>query len=58
MYPDSPPVNILIPRINVITEIISVYALDADFSLFGKNSSTKPTISGKKTGTGRILSNL
>ena len=56
---DSPPVNILMPRINVIIEMISVSALDADFNLFGKNSSTKPTISGKKTGIYRMfISNL
>jgi hypothetical protein len=45
-------------RTNVTAEIIKVNALDTDLNLFGKNSSTKPTISGKKTEIGRILSNL
>jgi hypothetical protein len=46
------------PRINVTTEIISVNVLDRNLSLFGKNNSTKPTISGKKTGICRIFRTL
>ena len=45
--------------INVKPEIISVNVLEKEFSFLGKNSSTKPTISGKKTGIRRIfISNL
>ena len=49
LYSFSPPVNILMLSTNATTESINVVAFDTGLNCLGKNSSTKPTIKGKKT---------
>ncbi|KPL21048.1 MAG: hypothetical protein AMJ75_10730 [Phycisphaerae bacterium SM1_79] len=59
VHSDAPAVNIRTANTKVNIDIINVSSRDTELCLFGKNSSTEPTISGKKTGISRIVvSNL